>query len=146
MFFLVQAVLFLPAIFFVAGIIIAISKMFSGKLGEPLAFIAFLGVHLLVYTGIFYGISVVLAKGISMIRSGKLRNIIVSVVALGLGALTQLPVYGGGGHGPIRWGPLSAALGKDYGPYALLIVYIPAILAVISLLVVRQHRKGRSAG
>lgn len=146
MLFLVQAVIFLPAIFFVAGTIVAISKMFSGKFGEPLAFVAFLGVHLLVYMGIFYGISVGLAKGISIIRSGKARNIIVSIVALGLGALTQLPVYGGGGHGPIRWGSLSAAIGKGYGPNPVLIVYIPAILVVVSLLVLRRHKKSKSAG
>ena len=145
MLFLVQAVIFLPAIFFLAGTIIAISKMFSGKFGEPLAFIAFLGVHLVVYSAIYYGISVGLAKGISIIRSGRARNVIVSIVALGLGALTQLPVYGGGGHGPIRWGSLSAALGKDYGPGAVLIVYIPAILLVSLLLIVRQRKRSKSA-
>ena len=146
MLFLVQAVIFLPAIFFVAGIIVAISKMFSGKFGEPLTFVAFLGVHLLVYMGIFYGVSVGLAKGISMIRSGKARNIIVSIVALGLGALTQLPVYGGGGHGPIRWMPLSAALGKGYGANAVPIVYIPAILVVSLLLIIRRHQRARPVG
>lgn len=146
MLFLVMAVLFLPAIFFLAGIIIAASKMFSGKFGEPLVFIAFLGGHVLVYIGIYYGISVALAKGISMIRSRKARNIIVSILVLSLGALTQLPVYGGGGHGPIRWGSLSSALGKGYGPHAVLIVYIPAILVVLLFLIFHRYKSSKLTG
>lgn len=121
------------------------SKMFSGKFGEPLVFVAFLGVHLVVYFGIYYGISVALAKGISMIRSGKARNIMVSIVVLGLGVLTQLPIYGGGGHGPMRWGTLSAAFGKAYGPSTLLMVYVPAIL-VVSVLIVHRYKRTKSAG
>jgi hypothetical protein len=146
MLFLVQAVIFLPAIFFLAGIIVAASKMFSGKFGEPLVFIAFLGVHVLIYIGIYFGISVALAKGISMIRSSKARNIIVSILVLGLGTLTQLPVYGGGGHGPIRWGSLSSAIGKSHGPHAVLMVYIPAIVVVLLFLILRRYKSSKSTG
>ena len=59
MLFLVMAVMFMPAIFFVAGIAYVIPKAFSpGSTGESLTFIVILGVHALVYAGLYYVVSV----------------------------------------------------------------------------------------
>lgn len=69
MLFLVMAVMFMPAIFFVAGIGYVIPKAFSpGHASESLAFIVILGIHALIYAGLYYGVSVLFAKAITLIK------------------------------------------------------------------------------
>ena len=70
MLFLVQAVMFFPAIFFIAGIAYMVPKsLISTSIGEMFTFIAFFEVHLAIYFGIFFAISAILAKLISLIPS-----------------------------------------------------------------------------
>jgi hypothetical protein len=59
MLFFVMAVMFMPAIFFVAGIGYVIPKALSpGHFGESLSFIVILGIHALVYAGLYYVVSI----------------------------------------------------------------------------------------
>jgi hypothetical protein len=49
----------------------------------------------------------------------------------GLAGLTQLPIYGGGGHGPAKFGPIQfviAELGREYGAGAVYAVYGAGLL------------------
>jgi hypothetical protein len=60
--------------------------------------------------------------------------------------LTQFPVYGAGGHGPMRWYPLSKLLddfNKSYGAGTVEIVYGAAILLLCGIGLVRKLRKNR---
>ena len=141
--FMIQVVFFIPAAFFLAGMIAGMTKLWSGSVGETAIFIAFFGVHLLVFGSLYYGIAVLLAKGVSAMSSPAVRAAIVVTLVLGLGTLTQLPIYGGGGHQPVKWGPLSAVIQPEYGPAAIPLVYIP-IIAVSAVLLTRRHRHMRN--
>ena len=147
MLFLVMAVMFMPAIFFVAGIGYMIPKAFSpGHTAETLSFIVIFGIHALVYAGLYYGVSVVIAKVISMIKGRFVRNCVIAAFCLSLVFLTQFPVYGAGGHGPMRWYPLSKLLddfNKSYGAGTVEIVYGAAILLLCGIGLVRKLRKNR---
>jgi hypothetical protein len=124
MLFMVQVVIFLPAIFFVGGLFITLSKILVSSISETIAFSVFLVVHLLVYFAVYYVISVIAAKIIIRISNATIRNVTVFILVICLGMLTLLPVYGGGGHGPIRWGSLISAVGNSYGIKELIIIYL----------------------
>jgi hypothetical protein len=92
MLFLVMAVMFMPAIFFVAAIGYMIPKALTpGHTAETMSFIVIFGIHALVYAGLYYGVSVVLAKVITMIKARVVRNSVIAAFCLGLGFLTQFP-------------------------------------------------------
>ena len=145
MLFLVQAVMFFPAIFFVAGIVFMVQKALI-NLGshDTLTFLVIFVIHLLIYFGIYYLISVIAAKLISIIRSANVKKIIVATILVGLVIVTQLPVYGGGGHSPIKWVTLSeflADLNKSYGKFTVIAVYGVTALLIASFVFWRKKRK-----
>ncbi|MDH3473714.1 MAG: hypothetical protein OEM59_08475 [Rhodospirillales bacterium] len=143
LFFLVQVVMFIPAIFFVAGMAYVTPKVFvPGHAGESLTFIAILGLHAVVYALVYYGIAILLAKSISMIRNDRFRALSLAIVCFGLVGLTFFSVYGGGGHGPVSWMPLpelAAEINLDYGDYTLQIVYGTTILLFCAVWYLRHH-------
>jgi len=133
MFFLVQVVMFFPAIFFVAGIMFMVPKALIHLKTETLWFIAIFGIHILVYFGIYYLVSIIVAKLISIIRSDTFEKIVVGAILLVLVVITQLPVYGSGGHGPIEWVTLSeflTDLNKSYGKFTVITVYGCTVLFI----------------
>lgn len=86
-------------------------KLFStGHAGESLSFLVILGIYALVYCGLYYGLAVILTRRIDRIRTPRVRNGLVLAVCGGLLAATLLPIYGSGGHGPMRWHNLLAVL------------------------------------
>jgi hypothetical protein len=147
MFFLVMAVMFMPAVFFVAGIGYVIPKLFtSGHATESFWFIVILSIHVLVYAGIYYGLSVMVAKAITMINNRVARLCTLVALSLGLVFMTQFPIYGGGGHGPIKWLSLTEFLidlNKSYGAGTVQIVYGTAIL-LCGILLFRKPKKNFS--
>lgn len=148
LFFLFVVVMFVPAIFYVAGIGYVIPKVFiSGHFGESLVFIAILSVHALIFFGLYYGLSVIVAKLISLIKNRLVRNCIVTAICSGLGFLTQFPVYGGGGHGPVKWYTLSQLFGelnKSYGTGTVQTVYGAAMLLLfVTLLFPKVKNRSR---
>lgn len=127
MLFLVQAVMFFPAIFFAAGILFLIKKIII-TLGshDTIPFLIIFIIHFLIYFGIYYLISVIIAKLISKIQSGNVKKIVVAIILIGLVIITQLPLYGAGGHSPMQWVTLSGFLtdlNNTYGRFASLAVY-----------------------
>ena len=147
MLFFVMAVMFMPAIFFVAGIGYVIPKAFSpGHTGESLSFIAILSTHALFYAGLYYVVSVLFAKAAMMIKRRFARNCVLAAFCIGLAFMTRFPIYGGGGHGPIRWHPLSELLGefnKSYGDGTVEIVYGATILLLCGAILIRKFKKNR---
>ena len=145
MLFLVQVVMFFPAIFFVAGIIFMVPKaIIHSKSTETLWFIVIFGIHFLVYFGIYYLVSVIAAKLISILQSANVKKIIVATILAGLVIITQLPVYGGGGHSPIKWVTLSeflADLNKSYGKFTVIAVYGVTALLIASFIFWRKKTK-----
>jgi hypothetical protein len=147
MFFLVMAVMFMPAVFFVAGIGYVIPKLFIfGHANESLWFIAILSIHVLVYAGIYYVISVMVARAITMIKNQVARLCTLVALSLGLVFMTQFPIYGGGGHGPIKWISLTEFLidiNKSYGAGTVQILYGTVIL-LCGILLFRKPKKNSS--
>ena len=144
LFFLVQVVMFFPAVFFAAGIFYVIPKAFAGSMGESLAFIGIMGVHALVYGAVFYGLAALLAKLISLVPSRAGKTVPLAVIVLGLVGLTFFPLYGGAGHGPSYWMPLLelfAEINRDYGAYTVPIVYGTAILLPGAIWLWRKRRR-----
>ena len=145
MLFLVQAVMFFPAIFFVAGIIFMVPKaLIHSKSPETLGFIVIFGIHFLIYFGIYYLVSIIVAKLISIIQSSYVKKIMLATILAALVIITQLPVYGGGGHGPIEWITLTELftdLNKSYGKGAVITVYGCTVLLIVSYLLLRRKIK-----
>ncbi|NIT13827.1 MAG: hypothetical protein GTN99_06200 [Candidatus Dadabacteria bacterium] len=111
---------------------------------DTLPFILIFGIHLLIYSVIYYLVSVILAKLISIIQSSDIKKIILGSILAGLIIITQLPVYGGGGHGPMEWVKLSeflVELNKSYGKFTVIAVYGCTVLLIISLLYWRRNIK-----
>lgn len=145
MLFLVQAVMFFPAIFFAAGILFLIKKIII-TLGshDTIPFLVIFVIHFLIYFGIYYLISVIAAKLISKIKSASVKKVIVATILIGLVIVTQLSVYGGGGHGPMEWVTLSeflADLNKSYGKFTVVAVYGCTAVLIGSILVLKRYRK-----
>lgn len=119
--------MFMPSVFFVAGVIYMIPKLFvSGHTAETLSFMLIFGLHALVYTGIYYVAARLLAAIIVKLRSNVGKLCALVLLLIGLGSATFMPIYGGGGHGPIRWRTLTALFqeySRSYGEISLLIVY-----------------------
>ena len=145
--YLVMAVMFMPAIFFVAGIGYVIPIALSpGHTGESLLFIVILGIHALLYAGLYYVVSVLFAKAAMTIKRRLVRNCIIAAFCIGLVFMTRFPIYGGGGHGPIRWHSLSKLLGdfnKSYGAGTVEIVYCTTILLLCGTILIRIFKKNR---
>jgi uncharacterized membrane protein len=148
--FLLVAVMLFPAVFFLAGIGYMITKAFSSvHVGETLNFIVIFGIHALIYFGLYYGISALLAKVISLIKKIWIRNSIVAAICLGLISLTQFTIYGGGGHGPMRLYTLSgliAETNKTYGSGTFQIVYgitIILLIVIIFFPILSKSRKDK---
>lgn len=146
-FFLVMVVMFMPAVFFVAGIGYVIPKLFAaGSVGESMSFIVIMGVHALIYAALYYGLSVAIARALHLIRSQVARVIAVAAVCMGLGSVTLFPVYGAGGHGPMRWFTLVEFLtdvNKSYGTGSVQLVYGAAILLLAVFLFWKMRRGNR---
>lgn len=136
--FLGMAFMFMPAVFYVAGIGYVIPKLFRpGHANESFAGIVMLGIHVLVYAGIYYGVSVMVAKVITMIKNRVARLCTLGAFILSLGLMTQFRIYGSGGESPIKWVSLTEFLieiNKSYGPGTVLIVYGTAICLCVFLL------------
>jgi hypothetical protein len=145
MLFLVMAVVFIPAIFFVGGIVYVIPKAFiPAHTTESLSFIVIFSIHALVYAGLYYGVSVLLAKVITRIKGRVVRNCITVAFCSGLVLVAQFPVYGSGGHGPMRWFSLSelfSDINKSYGIGTVEIVYGAAMLLLCGMVLLRKFKK-----
>ena len=142
MLFLIQVVMFMPAIFLLSGIVYMIPKLANpSHMQENLSFIAIFGVHILLYSGVFYLLSIVFAKLISLAGSLILRKIIVIALCSLLIGLTFFPIYGGGGHGPMELMTLPNYLrniNKSYGSFASIIVYGSVFLIITLRLAIKK--------
>lgn len=148
--FMVMAVMFMPAIFFAAGIVAMIPKVaVPAHTSETLVFIGFFGVHLLVYVGLYWLISMVLAKILSLIRNPVARNVAFAAVCLGVASVGLFPVYGSGGHGPMTWETLLGVfkgVNDDYGPFSVAAVYGAYFLGLAAVLIHRKRRRREKTG
>lgn len=142
--FLFVVVLFVPAVFFPAGMVVVAGKLLTtGNIGETVSFLTILGFHILAFGGFYYGLAYLCARAITMATHWWVQTGITAGVCAGLVGMTQLPIYGGGGHGPIRWVTLFQLwqeISRDYGAWAVPIVYGAAVAITVGL-IGRRTRK-----
>jgi hypothetical protein len=147
--FLVQVVMFLPAVFYLAGMLLFVGLgAVSGSPMQSLVIFTFLGIHVAVQAGIYYLVAALAAKAIARIPWPAARNATVAVICAGLAGLTLAPVYGSGGHGPMRWMTLPAALadfGKGRWTWVGGAVYGVVVLAIAAALILRWRKQRREA-
>lgn len=153
--FLVQVVFVVPTIFIPAGLVYMGYKLVAyGWDSEMPIFAGFFLLHLAVFGGLYALLAWLISKLCCLIFPERLRWIPMALLLAGLGALTQLPIYGGAGHGPAKFGPIQsivAELGRGYGAGAVYAVYgaglaiggLPFILAGLRA---RRGRLQRTAG
>ncbi len=147
--FLVQVIFIVPPVFLLAGITYVLKKtVVSGLRLENLTFIGFFLAHLLVFGGLYWLLALILGKLARLLPAGVPRLLMLCALLGGLAWVTQLPIYGGGGHGPVRLGPLQfllAELAKDYGRASLAMVYLSAAGLIAAIVGWRQWRARRTA-
>lgn len=147
--FLVQVVFVVPTVFLPAGLFYMIYKLVAHGWGNDVPiFIGFFLIHLAVFGSCYWLLAWLVGKLCCGIFAGLWRLVSLVVLLAGLGALTQLPIYGGGGHGPSRFGPIQfivAELGREYGSGAIRAVYASALFlcCLPILLNYLRSRKGR---
>ena len=131
--FLVMVVYFVPAVFFFAGIAyVAYKLIFYGQVSESLSFIIILGIHALVYCGLYFLVAWLVAKLVCLLRHPVARRFALVALLCTFAAVCMQPVYGGGGHGPIKWQNYHAMfveIQKSYGMATPYVVY--AVVALI---------------
>ena len=141
--FMVQVFFLVPTVFLLAGtLLMTVKSLTSGFDSENLAFLAFFAVHFLLFGGIYWLLAFAMARLASLFPSATARRTLLGLLLLGLSVLSQAPVYGGGGHGPLRMGPLQFVLkemGGSYGQGAVWGVYLVALATV--LLPFAMHRR-----
>jgi hypothetical protein len=144
--FLVQVIFVVPTIFVPAGMVYMGYKLVAyGWDSEMPIFIGFFLLHLAVFGGLYAVLAWLVGKLCCLIFSERLRLIPMLLLLAGLAALTQLPIYGGGGHGPGRFGPIQfiiAELGRGYGAGAVYTVYGTGLL-IGGLPFIRACLRGR---
>jgi len=148
--FLVQAFLVVPPVFLLAWLLYMLKKSVVSGFGmENLTFIAFFLIHLLVFGGLYWLLALVLGKVAKLVPRGAPRTALLIALLAGLAGLTQLPIYGGGGHGPARLGPLQhllAELERSYGSGSMLAAYLTAAGLLGAMLAWRRWRNGKRGG
>lgn len=148
--FLVQAFMFIPAIFFAAGILYMIPKAtLASHSSETLAFIGIFGIHLFVYAGVYILLSIIMARLLFLIRSPRFRNLAFGVVCLSVVSLALFPIYASGGHGPVTRATLFDVfreVNQGYGPYTVVIVYGFCLVCLAALFLYRHLRRNRVRG
>jgi hypothetical protein len=125
--FLVQVVFVVPPVLLLAGAVRMVPKLVaSGFSRENLIFLALLLAGAVVFAGPCYLLAWLLGKIAARLPTGWPRPVLLAVLLAALVWVTQQPIYGGGGHGPGKFGPLQellATLDQSFGSGSALAVY-----------------------
>jgi len=147
--FLIQVIFVVPTVLLLAGAVRMVPKLLaSGFAWENLAFIAFLLACALIFAGLWYLPAWLFGKLAARLPAGWPRSTLLGVLLAGLVWVTQQPIYGGGGHGPGKFGPLQELLGsldKSFGAGTALTVYAVALALVLFPLALAWRRARRDA-
>jgi hypothetical protein len=150
--FLIQVVFIVPPVVLLAGAVRVVPKLVASGFGrENLFFFAALLAGALICAAPCYLLAWLAGKLAARLPAGWPRWTLLGLLLAGLAWVTQLPIYGGGGHGPGEFGTLQAMLGtldKSYGAGTALAVYLVALaLALLpAALAYRRARRAARAG
>lgn len=135
--FLVQIIMIMPANVMLAHALVGLAKLGQGYFDG--AFMLLFGGCFLVTALVWLVIAIAVARLVCLARSPLVRNMLAALLVLGMVALAMFPVYGAGGHGPMRWTNLPGVLG-DFGPAQGTLIVFVTIAAAAAHLAYRRHR------
>jgi hypothetical protein len=146
--FLIQVVFIVPPVLLLAGAVRMVPKVVASGFGrENLFFLVMLLAAALVFAGPCYLFAWLLGKLAARLPAGWPRPALLAVLLAGLVWVTQRPIYGGGGHGPGKFGPLQemlAGLDDSYGAGTALTVYLVALALGLLPLALAGWRRQRA--
>ncbi len=144
--FMVQVVIFLPPALIVARIESLLWAYFSAGTAVPTAAVGFLLGHFLLLACLYWLVAFALAKMVVFFRRPNTSNVVFGVTLVGIAGVSQLPIFGGGGHGPGTFGPLqlwfsewAPASGNQLPAYLRSLGFFAMIALVWSLRTLRQR-------
>lgn len=145
--FLVQAFMFIPTVFFAAGILYMIPKLLNlSHFMETLVFMGFFAVHLLIHAGVYLLISAICAKLLSLIPNIAARGTVFAILCLSVASLALFPFYGSGGHGGTRWLVLLDVfqeVNRDYGSYTVALTYGAFFACLFAWIAIGKRRRNK---
>lgn len=149
--FLIQVVFIIPTALIPTGIVYMFLKMAdSGLRMESLWISLFFGLHALIFIGLYWMLAWLLARLLASRAALALRLTLAGLVAGALIRVALLPVYGGGGHGPMHLSPLPEFLGSLIRQYDLrglvaALITLAALALLPPLWRVWRRRRSRAA-
>ena len=126
--FLIQVVMLMPANVLAAYLLLGIGEAMGGQANSELFFFAVVfAVPFLISLAIFAGLSTLIAKLIALLKAPAPRNVLTALLVIGLWSAALLPIYGSGGHGPMKWVNMLGVV-EEFGRYGWWYVYGPTVL------------------
>ena len=104
--FLIQVVITVPPVVILSAIVVLFVEFFNQSEAVSILIIAFLVGTFLISCGVFWVIAFILAKIASWLPSIWLRYAWFATLLIALWGVSQLSIYGAGGHGPGSFGPI----------------------------------------
>jgi hypothetical protein len=144
--YLVQVVFVVPPVLLLAGAVGMLAKFVATGFGrESLFMLVALLAGALICAGPCFLLAWLLGKLAARLPAGWPRWALLGALLAGLVWITQQPIYGGGGHGPGKFGSLQSLLGgldESFGKGTVLTVYLVSVVLVL-LPVARAYRRAR---
>jgi hypothetical protein len=138
---MIQVVTFAPANLIFAGFI---GTLIEGKNSWMMGVIFLLPAFLVAWA-ICVFFAMLLAGLVCRVKQPVSRNILAGVLGLMILSLAWLPIYGSGGHGPMRWQDL-ATFSQEYGLDYWLHVFPVMLLILLAHLGYRRTRLNTKPG
>ena len=134
--FMVQVVQFGPPILIFTYFPSVVWSHFSGEEAGSLVMVGGFAAHFLLLAGLYWLIAFALAKLVVFFRQPSTAGTFLVLILMGILGVSQLSLYGSGGHGASQIGPLQSLF---FGPNAVshksLLLYLgsSALFLVIAL-------------
>jgi hypothetical protein len=135
--FLVQIIMIMPANVMLAHALVGLAKLGQGHFDG--AFMLLFGACFLVTALVWLVLATAVARLVCLARNPAVRNSLAAVLVLGMVGLAMFPVYGAGGHGPMRWTNLPGVL-ADFGPAQGTLIVLVTVAVAAAHLACRRHR------
>jgi len=143
--FLVQVIFIVPPILLLAAAGGMAVKLVTNGFGRENMFLFLITlVTALLLAAPFWLAAWLLGKIARLLPARWQRIALLVVLLAGLAWVTQLPIYGGGGHGPGKFGNLQtmlADLARDFGAVTMILVYVGGLVLVSLPMVIGALRR-----
>lgn len=143
--FAVQVVLFVPTALIFVGLLRALWTQLSSGTLNALGPVGFALAHFLLLAGLYWLIAFLLAKLVVFFRQPSTSRLVLSLLLLGIVGVSQLSIFGGGGHGASDFGPVQSLFkstghfgGRSMLLYAASVLFFASVAFVLSVFTQRR--------